>query len=92
MKKEKKLHIGTLDSIKGFKNISLHIDLHTYKSIYDLSQNNPFGIDLSVAKTIKYLYKYYSENEAMKKVKQLKIESDLNDIGIQKPKKAIQLK
>jgi hypothetical protein len=56
MKKEKKLHIGTLDSIKGFKNISL--DLHTYKSIYDL----------------------------------LKIESDLNDIGIQKPKKAIQLK
>jgi hypothetical protein len=88
--KEKKLHIGTLDSIKGFKNISL--DLHTYKSIYDLSQNNPFGIDLSVAKTIKYLYKYYSENEAMKKVKQLKIESDLNDIGIQKPKKAIQLK
>ncbi|HUS49934.1 MAG TPA: hypothetical protein VMZ91_07195, partial [Candidatus Paceibacterota bacterium] len=84
------LHIGTLDSIKGFKNISL--DLHTYKSIYDLSQNNPFGIDLSVAKTIKYLYKYYSENEAMKKVKQLKIESDLNDIGIQKPKKAIQLK
>jgi hypothetical protein len=90
MKKEKQLHIGTLDSIKGFKNISL--DLHTYKSIYDLSQNNPFGIDLSVAKTIKYLYKYYSENEAMKKVKQLKIESDLNDIGIQKPKKAIQLK
>ena len=90
MKKEKQLHIGTLDSIKGFKNISL--DLHTYKSIYDLSQNNPFGIDLSVAKTIKYLYKYYSENEAMKKVKQLKIESDLNYIGIQKPKKAIQLK
>ena len=90
MKKEKQLHIGTLDSIKGFKNISL--DLHTYKSIYDLSQNNPFGIDLSVAKTIKFLYKYYSENEAMKKVKQLKIESDLNDIGIQKPKKAIQLK
>jgi hypothetical protein len=90
MKKEKKLHIGTLDSIKGFKNISL--DLHTYKSIYDLSQNNPFGIDLSVAKTIKYLYKYYSENEAMKKVKQLKIESDLNDVEIQKPKKAIQLK
>jgi endonuclease III len=68
------------------------LDLPTYKSIYDLSQNNPFGIDLSVAKTIKYLYKYYSENEAMKKVKQLKIESDLNDIGIQKPKKAIQLK
>ena len=90
MKKEKKLHIGTLDNIKGFKNISL--DLHTYKSIYDLSQNNPFGIDLSVAKTIKYLYKYYSENEAMKKVKQLKIESDLNEIEIQKPKKAIQLK
>jgi len=89
MKKEKKLHIGTLDSIKGFKNISL--DLHTYKSIYDLSQNNPFGIDLSVAKTIKFLYKYYSENEAMKKVKQLKIESDLNDAKIQKPKKAIQL-
>src|SRR5210317_898103 len=80
MKKEKKLHIGTLDSIKGFKNISL--DLHTYKSIYDLSQNNPFGIDLSVAKTIKFLYKYYSENEAMKKVKQLKIESDLNDAKI----------
>ena len=90
MKKEKKLHSGTLDSIKGFKNISL--DLHTYKSIYDLSQNNPFGIDLSVAKTIKYLYKYYSENEAIKKVKQLKIESDLNDVEIQKPKKAIQLK
>jgi len=89
MKKEKKLHIGTLDSIKGFKNISL--DLHTYKSIYDLSQNNPFGIDLSVAKTIKFLYKYYSENEAMKKVKQLKIESELNDAKIQKPKKAIQL-
>ena len=89
MKKEKKLHIGTLDSIKGFKNISL--DLHTYKSIYDLSQNNPFGIDLSVAKTIKFLYKYYSENEAMKKVKKLKIESDLNDAKIQKPKKAIQL-
>jgi hypothetical protein len=90
MKKEKKLHIGTLDSIKGFKNISL--DLYTYKSIYDLSQNNPFGIDLSVAKTIKFLYKYYSENEAIKKVKQLKIESDLNDVEIQKPKKAIQLK
>ena len=90
MKKEKQLHIGTLDSIKGFKNISL--DLHTYKSIYDLSQNNPFGIDLSVAKTIKFLYKYYSENEAIKKVKQLKIESDLNDVEIQKPKKAIQLK
>ena len=90
MKKEKKLHIGTLDSIKGFENISL--DLHTYKSIYDLSQNNPFGIDLSVAKTIKFLYKYYSENEAMKKVKQQKIESDLNDIKIHKPKKAIQLR
>jgi len=90
MKKEKQLHIGTLDSIKGFKNISL--DLHTYKSIYDLSQNNPFGIDLSVAKTIKYLYKYYSENEAMKKVKQLKIESELNNVKVQKSKKAIQLK
>lgn len=89
MKKEKKLHIGTLDSIKGFKNISL--DLHTYKSIYDLSQNNPFGIDLSVAKTIKFLYKYYSENEAMKKVKQLKIESELNNVKVQKSKKAIQL-
>jgi hypothetical protein len=89
MKKEKKLHIGTLDSIKGFKNISL--DLHTYKSIYDLSQNNPFGIDLSVAKTIKYLYKYYSENEAMKKVKQLKLESELNNVKVQKSKKAIQL-
>ena len=89
MKKEKKLHIGTLDSIKWFKNISL--DLHTYKSIYDLSQNNPFGIDLSVAKTIKFLYKYYSENEAMKKVKQLKIESELNNVKVQKSKKAIQL-
>ena len=89
MKKEKKLHIGTLDSIKGFKNISL--DLHTYKSIYDLSQNNPFGIDLSVAKTIKYLYKYYSENEAMKKVKQLKLESELINVKVQKSKKAIQL-
>jgi hypothetical protein len=89
MKKEKQLHIGTLDSIKGFKNISL--DLHTYKSIYDLSQNNPFGIDLSVAKTIKYLYKYYSENEAMKKVKQLKLESELNNVKVQKSKKAIQL-
>ena len=89
MKKEKQLHIGTLDSIKGFKNISL--DLHTYKSIYDLSQNNPFGIDLSVAKTIKYLYKYYSENEAMKKVKQLKLESELNNVKLQKSKKAIQL-
>lgn len=90
MKKEKKLHIGSLDSVKGFKNISL--DLHTYKSIFDLSQNNPFGIDLSVAKTIKYLYKYYSENEAMKKIKQLKIESDLNNVKIPKPKKAIRLK
>lgn len=90
MKKEKKLHIGTLDSIKGFKNISL--DLHTYKSIYDLSQNNPFGIDLSVAKTIKFLFKYYSENEALKKIKQLKIESDLNNVKIQKTKKAIQIK
>ena len=89
MKKEKQLHIGTLDSIKWFKNISL--DLHTYKSIYDLSQNNPFGIDLSVAKTIKYLYKYYSENEAMKKVKQLKLESELNNVKVQKSKKAIQL-
>jgi hypothetical protein len=89
MKKEKQLHIGTLDSIKGFKNISL--DLHTYKSIYDLSQNNPFGIDLSVAKTIKYLYKYYSENEAIKKVKQLKLESELNNVKVQKSKKAIQL-
>lgn len=89
MKKEKQLHIGTLDSIKGFKNISL--DLHTYKSIYDLSQNNPFGIDLYVAKTIKYLYKYYSENEAMKKVKQLKLESELNNVKVQKSKKAIQL-
>jgi hypothetical protein len=87
--KEKKLHIGTLDNIKGFKNISL--DLQTYKSIFDLSQNNPFGIDLSVAKTIKFLYKYYSENEAMKKVKQLKIESELNNVKIQKSKKAIQL-
>jgi len=87
--KEKKLHIGTLDSIKGFKNISL--DLQTYKSIFDLSQNNPFGIDLSVAKTIKFLYKYYSENEAMKKVKQLKIESELNNVKVQKSKKAIQL-
>lgn len=89
MKKDKQLHIGTLDSIKGFKNISL--DLHTYKSIFDLSQNNPFGIDLSVAKTIKYLYKYYSENEAMKKVKQLKLESELNNVKVQKSKKAIQL-
>jgi hypothetical protein len=90
MKKEKKLHIGTLDSIKGFKNISL--DLHTYERIFDLSQNNPFGIDLSVAKTIKFLYKYYSENEALKKVKQLKIESDLNDVKIQKTKKAVQVR
>ena len=37
-KKEKKLHIGSLDSVKGFKNISL--DLNTYERIFNLSQNN----------------------------------------------------
>mgnify|MGYP006992677685 CR=1 FL=1 len=45
----KKLHVGSLDSVKGFKNISL--DLKTYEQIFDLSQNNPMGVDLSVARS-----------------------------------------
>ena len=60
----KKLHVGSLDSVKGFKNISL--DLKTYEQIFDLSQNNPMGVDLSVAKTIKSLLTYYIRNENKK--------------------------
>ena len=60
----KKLHVGSLDSVKGFKNISL--DLKTYEQIFDLSQNNPMGVDLSVAKTIKFLLTYYIRNENKK--------------------------
>ena len=89
MPKEKKLHVGTLDQIKGFKNISL--DLWTYERIFDLSQNNPFGIDLSVAKTIKYLYNYYSEHEALKKVKNEKITMELDNAKVSKAQKVIKL-
>lgn len=89
MVKEKKLHVGTLDQIKGFKNISL--DLWTYERIFDLSQNNPFGIDLSVAKTIKYLYNYYSEHEALKKVKNEKITMELDNAKVSKAQKVIKL-
>jgi len=63
----KKLHVGSLDQVKGFKNISL--DLTTYGKIFDLSQNNPLHVDLSVAKTIKYLLQYYIDNEAKQKSK-----------------------
>lgn len=89
MVKEKKLHVGTLDQIKGFKNISL--DLWTYERIFDLSQNNPFGIDLSVAKTIKYLYNYYSEHEAVKKIKNEKLTMELNNAKVSKAEKIIKL-
>ena len=88
MAKEKKLHIGTLDSIKGFKNISL--DLKTYESIFELSQNNPMGVDLSVAKTIKFLFNYYLKNEINKKQKQL-IESELANAKVSKAKKIVKL-
>ena len=60
----KKLHVGSLDSVKGFKNLSL--DLKTYEEIFDLSQNNPMGVDLSVAKTIKFLLTYYKREEEKK--------------------------
>ena len=88
MAKEKKLHIGTLDSIKGFKNISL--DLKTYESIFELSQNNPMGVDLSVATTTKFLFNYYLKNEINKKQKQL-IESELANAKVSKAKKIIKL-
>ena len=89
MKKEKKLHVGTLDQIKGFKNISL--DLWTYERIFDLSQNNPFGVDLSVAKTIKYLYNYYSEHEALKKIKNENLTRELENAKVSKSQKVIKL-
>ena len=88
MTKNKKLHIGTLDSIKGFKNISL--DLKTYESIFELSQNNPMGVDLSVAKTIKFFFNYYLKNEINKKQKQL-IESELANVKISKAQKIVKL-
>ena len=89
MKKEKKLHVGTLDQIKGFKNISL--DLWTYERIFDLSQNNPFGVDLSVAKTIKYLYNYYAEHEALKKIKNENLTRELENAKVSKSQKVIKL-
>jgi hypothetical protein len=88
MPKEKKLHIGTLDQIKGFKNISL--DLKTYEKIYEISINNPMNIDLSVSKTIKFLLNSYLKNEANKKQKQL-LESELANAKISKSKKIIKL-
>jgi hypothetical protein len=88
MVKEKKLHIGTLDSIKGFKNISL--DLDTYKNIYDLSQSNPMGVDLSVAKTIKFLFNYYLRTETNKtQIHTLK--KELDNAKISKAQKVVKL-
>jgi len=88
MTKNKKLHIGTLDSIKGFKNISL--DLETYKSIYDLSQSNPMGVDLSVAKTIKFLFNYYLRTETNKTQIQT-LKKELDNAKISKAQKVIKL-
>jgi hypothetical protein len=88
MVKEKKLHIGTLDSIKGFKNISL--DLDTYKNIYDLSQSNPMGVDLSVAKTIKFLFNYYLRTETNKTQIQT-LKRELDNAKISKAQKVIKL-
>jgi hypothetical protein len=88
MPKEKKLHIGTLDQIKGFKNISL--DLKTYEKIYEISINNPMNIDLSVSKTIKFLLNSYLKNESNKIQKQL-LESELANAKISKSKKVIKL-
>ena len=88
MTKNKKLHIGTLDSIKGFKNISL--DLETYKSIYDLSQSNPMGVDLSVAKTIKFLFNYYLRTETNKTQIQT-IKKELNNAKVSKAQKVVKL-
>lgn len=88
MKKQKQLHIGTMDSIKGFKNISL--DLKTYEQIFHLSQNNNMGVDLSVAKTIKFLLNFYLKAELNnKQIELLKKENE--NVKIQKSKKAIQL-
>ena len=88
MVKEKKLHIGTLDSIKGFKNISL--DLDTYKNIYDLSQSNPMGVDLSVAKTIKFLFNYYLRTETNKTQIQT-LKKELDNAKVSKAQKVIKL-
>jgi len=88
MTKEKKLHIGTLDSIKGFKNISL--DLDTYKNIYDLSQSNPMGVDLSVAKTIKFLFNYYLRTETNKTQIQT-LKRELDNAKISKAQKVVKL-
>ena len=88
MVKEKKLHIGTLDSIKGFKNISL--DLDTYKNIYDLSQSNPMGVDLSVAKTIKFLFNYYLRTETNKTQIQT-LKKELDNAKISKAQKVVKL-
>jgi|TARA_Y100000015_G_scaffold38936_1_gene42292 ABC-type multidrug transport system ATPase subunit len=87
-KKEKKLHIGSLDSVKGFKNISL--DLNTYERIFNLSQNNPLGVSLSVAKTISFLERYYNKNETNKTQKEL-IEKELKDVKVAKQKKLVRL-
>ena len=87
MAKNKKLHIGTLDSIKGFKNISL--DLKTYESIFELSQNNNMGVDLSVAKTIKFLFNFYSQHQQQEKTKILN--ESLQNVKISKAKKVIKL-
>ena len=88
MTKNKKLHIGTLDSIKGFKNISL--DLDTYKNIYDLSQSNPMGVDLSVAKTIKFLFNYYLRTETNKTQIQT-LKKELDNAKVSKAQKVIKL-
>jgi hypothetical protein len=88
MTKAKKLHIGTLDSIKGFKNISL--DLDTYKNIYDLSQSNPMGVDLSVAKTIKFLFNYYLRTETNKTQIQT-LKKELDNAKISKAQKVVKL-
>jgi len=88
MTKNKKLHIGTLDSIKGFKNISL--DLDTYKNIYDLSQSNPMGVDLSVAKTIKFLFNYYLRTETNKTQIQT-LKRELDNAKVSKSQKVIKL-
>ena len=84
----KKANVGSLDQVKGFKNISL--DLTTYGKIFDLSQNNPLHVDLSVAKTIKYLLQYYIDNEANKNQKVLLNEA-VENAKVQKTKKVIKL-
>jgi len=88
MKKQKTLHIGSLDQVKGFKNISL--DLNTYGAIFELSQNNPLGVDLSVAKTISFLFQYYKKNELDKNPKQI-INEEMKNAKISKSKKVVQL-